>query len=79
MSGTSQLALETAYKAAAAAVPPGKQPFLVTARELPTFSARGGYQVDTQPLGFRKRIVTEQVRKTMHVTVLAHARCLESA
>lgn len=72
-SGTSQLALEAAYAAAAAAasqLPSGKKPFLVTACEGPTFTARGGYQVHTTPLGFHKRLVTERVRMTLHVRAI---------
>ena len=68
--GTSQKAIETAYKAAAVAASQlraGKKPFLVMASAGPEFTARGGYKVQTQPLGFHKRPRNERVRTRLHL------------
>lgn len=73
--GTSKVALETAYKAAAnaaAQLGPAQKPFLITATQDPVFS-RHGYRVMTHPLGYRRPLETEQVRlkPASHTSVLS--------
>ena len=62
-SGTSWNVLVAAYDASKAAMqqlPAGKKPFLVTAAEGPKLG-RSKYEVQTKPLGYHKRLLTEKV------------------
>lgn len=77
--GTDHAAIQAAYKAAAAAAKEQaelrRQPFLVHSVEGSTLSG-GTLYVDTTPLGYRRRISTEQVQGwaagTRHGSRVAH-------